>query len=79
MKQDAIGGESALRDDTALRGIDPKPAARGGGVLVVNPDGGLNDVAHAVADFEIGPSRSCHKGLSKKQNKQRRDISQMRQ
>ena len=41
-------------DDAALRGIDPEPAARCGRRLVVDADRGLDHIAHAVAEFQVG-------------------------
>ncbi len=52
-EQDAVGGQRALRDDAARRGIDAKPAARRGGGLVVDADRGLDHIAHAIAEFQV--------------------------
>ena len=54
VQQDAVGGQRALQHHAAGGGIDPEPAARGGRGFFVDADRGLDHIAHAVAEFQIG-------------------------
>src|SRR5205085_10479624 len=44
-------------DRAALSGIDPEPAPRRGGALVVDRYRGLDHIAHAIADLQVGARR----------------------
>ena len=44
----------ALQHGAALAGIEPEPAAGRGRALVLDPDRGLDHVAHAVAELQVG-------------------------
>ena len=61
IEQDAVGGQRALRDHAAGRRIDPEPAARRGGGLVVDADRDLDHIAHAVAELQVGIGRCRRK------------------
>ena len=54
IQQDAVGGQRALQHHAAGGGIDPEPAPRRGRRLVVDADRGLDHIAHAVAEFQVG-------------------------
>ncbi len=54
MQQHPVGADRALQHHPALRRIDPEPASRCRRALVLDADGSFDDVAHAVAEFEIG-------------------------
>ena len=56
IQQNAVGGQRALQHHAAGGGIDPEPAPRRGRRLVVDADRGLDHIAHAVAEFQIGES-----------------------
>ncbi len=57
MQEDAIRGQRALCHYAAAGGIDAEPAARGGGGLMVDADGDLDDIAHAIAELQVGMRR----------------------
>ncbi len=54
MEQNALRRDVPLRDHAAGCRIDAEPAARRGRGLVLDADGGLDDITHAIADFKIG-------------------------
>src|SRR4029077_17942946 len=73
VQQDAVGGQLALQHDPAGGGIEAKPAARRGGGFVVDADCGLDHIAHAIAEFQIGESGSSRDEQRDRRRRKRQD------
>ena len=54
MQEIALRHQIVRGDDMAFRRLDAKPAARRDIAFVDHADGGIDNIAHAIADAEIG-------------------------
>jgi hypothetical protein len=53
VKVQVLGLHLALQNDPALAGVKAEPATRRDSALVFNPDGGFDDIAHAIAELKV--------------------------